>query len=144
CRERKFNRDRIEAGSKISTRPDRRENKDVGRRIVPGSSSVDEYSGYRSFRYPACPFQRSQRWALAATFDRVDTFRIKDCMNIKVFQDKPSLAGAAADQAATAIRKAISEKGTARIIAATGASQFEFLDALTAMRDIDWKRVEMF
>src|SRR3954465_8518074 len=65
-------------------------------------------------------------------------------MNIKVFKEKLTLAGAAADQAATIIRKAISDKGAARIIAATGASQFEFLDALTAMRDIDWKQVEMF
>ena len=65
-------------------------------------------------------------------------------MNITVFKDKASLAAAAADQAATIIRAAISEKGAARIIAATGASQFEFLDALTAMPDIDWKQVEMF
>ena len=65
-------------------------------------------------------------------------------MNITVFKDKRSLAAAAAAQAATTIRKAISDKGAARIIAATGASQFEFLDALTAMPDIDWKRVEMF
>jgi glucosamine-6-phosphate deaminase len=65
-------------------------------------------------------------------------------MNIKVFKDKLTLARAAADQAATIIRKAISDKGASRIIAATGASQFEFLDALTAMRDIDWKHVEMF
>ena len=65
-------------------------------------------------------------------------------MNITVFKDKASLAVAAAAQAATIIRGAISEKGTARIIAATGASQFEFLDALTAMPDIDWKQVEMF
>src|SRR5438270_4928079 len=65
-------------------------------------------------------------------------------MSITVFKDKRSLAAAAAAQAATTIRKAISDKGAARIIAATGASQFEFLDALTAMPDIDWKRVEMF
>ena len=65
-------------------------------------------------------------------------------MNIKIFKNKASLAGAAAVQAATSIRKAISDKGSARIIAATGASQFEFLDALTAMPDIDWKQVEMF
>ncbi len=65
-------------------------------------------------------------------------------MNLKVFKDKASLADAAAAQAATSIRKAISDKGAARIIAATGASQFEFLDALTAIPDIDWKRVEMF
>jgi glucosamine-6-phosphate deaminase len=65
-------------------------------------------------------------------------------MNIAVFKDKASLAAGAAAQAATAIRKAISDKGGARIIAATGASQFEFLDVLTGMPDIDWKRVEMF
>ena len=65
-------------------------------------------------------------------------------MNVKVFKDKASLAGAAAAQAATTIRKATDDKGAARIIAATGASQFEFLDALTAMSDVDWARVEMF
>ena len=32
----------------------------------------------------------------------------------------------------------------ARIIAATGASQFDFLEALTATTNIDWGRVEMF
>jgi len=65
-------------------------------------------------------------------------------MDIKVLKDKASLAGAAAAEAATSIRRAIADKGAARIIAATGASQFEFLDALTAMPDIDWKQVEMF
>ena len=65
-------------------------------------------------------------------------------MNINVFKDKVSLAMAAAEQAASIIRNAIHQKGTARIIAATGASQFEFLDALTKAPDVDWKRVEMF
>jgi glucosamine-6-phosphate deaminase len=65
-------------------------------------------------------------------------------MNIAVFKDKASLAAAAAGEAATTIRKAISKKGAARIIAATGASQFEFLEALTATPDINWERVEMF
>lgn len=65
-------------------------------------------------------------------------------MDIKIFKDKTSLAGAAAAQAATSIRKAIFDQGEARIIAATGASQVEFLDALTAIPDVDWKRVEMF
>src|SRR5437588_5293084 len=65
-------------------------------------------------------------------------------MIIKVFKDKLSLADAAAEQAARHIRDAITTKGSARIIAATGASQFEFLDALTAAPDVDWKRVEMF
>src|SRR6266699_2822801 len=65
-------------------------------------------------------------------------------MIIKVFKDKRSLADAAAEQAARHIRDAISTNGGARIIAATGASQFEFLDALTAAPDVHWKRVEMF
>ncbi len=65
-------------------------------------------------------------------------------MIIKVFKDKHLLANAAAEQAAGQIRHAISQKGSARLIAATGASQFEFLDALTAAPDVEWKRVEMF
>src|SRR5437667_1926542 len=65
-------------------------------------------------------------------------------MIIKVFKDKLSLANAAAERAARHIRDAISTNGSARIIAATGASQFEFLDALTSAPDVDWKRVEMF
>jgi glucosamine-6-phosphate deaminase len=63
---------------------------------------------------------------------------------IKVFGDKRALARAAAEQAAAALRQAILERGQARIVVATGASQLEFLDALTRMDDIDWQRVEMF
>lgn len=65
-------------------------------------------------------------------------------MLIRVFKDKTTLGQAAAEQAANAIRRAISERGEARIIAATAASQFEFLDALTKASGIDWTRVEAF
>src|SRR5215469_4972785 len=65
-------------------------------------------------------------------------------MNLRVFPDKYELAKAAAVDAATAIRTAILERGRARIIAATGASQFEFLDELTKSPGIDWENVEMF
>jgi glucosamine-6-phosphate deaminase len=65
-------------------------------------------------------------------------------MLLRVFSDKVSLGQAAADQAATAIRRAISERGHARIIAATAASQREFLDALTKAPGIDWSKVEAF
>ena len=51
---------------------------------------------------------------------------------------------AAAKQAAQAIRGAIAGRGRARIVAATGASQFSFLEALTAESGIDWKRVAFF
>src|SRR5438067_6691100 len=65
-------------------------------------------------------------------------------MVINIYDDKISLGHAAAEQAAVSLRNAIEGRGGARIIAATGASQFEFLDALTAMPKIEWRRVEMF
>ena len=65
-------------------------------------------------------------------------------MNVKVFPDKTLLGGEAALQAVAAIRRAVAQKGVARIIAATGASQFEFLSALTEMPDVDWRSVELF
>ena len=51
---------------------------------------------------------------------------------------------AAADHAARSLRNAISDHGYARMIAATGASQFELLEALTSLPGIDWSRVEVF
>jgi len=63
---------------------------------------------------------------------------------VRVFEDKISLSSAAADQAAAAVRRAILDRGCARIIVATGASQLDFLDALTKAENIDWQRVEMF
>jgi glucosamine-6-phosphate deaminase len=65
-------------------------------------------------------------------------------MIIKVYHDKKSLGRAAADHAAISLRHAIHDRDRARIIAATGASQFEFLDALTTAPEIDWSQVEMF
>jgi glucosamine-6-phosphate deaminase len=63
---------------------------------------------------------------------------------LKVFNDRIVLGQAAADQASAAIRRALAERGQARIIAATAASQLEFLDALTRAPGIDWLRVEVF
>ena len=65
-------------------------------------------------------------------------------MLLRVFNDKTALGRAAAEQAATAIRRAITERGQARIVAATAASQLEFLDALTNTPGIDWTKVEAF
>ena len=65
-------------------------------------------------------------------------------MLLKVFPDKSSLSGAAAEQAANAIRRALAQRGHARIVAATAASQIEFLDALTKAAGIDWCKVEAF
>ena len=63
---------------------------------------------------------------------------------IEILADKYSLAQAAADHAARCLRRALSHQGSARLVAATGASQFEFLDALISASNIDWSRVELF
>ncbi len=65
-------------------------------------------------------------------------------MLLRVFDDKVSLGKAAAIQAASAIRSAIAERGQARVVAASAASQFEFLEALTVSPGMQWKRVELF
>src|ERR1700692_2725977 len=43
-------------------------------------------------------------------------------VNLKIFEDKRLLSRAAAEQAGAAIRRAIAERGSARIVAATGGS----------------------
>ncbi|HMJ22892.1 MAG TPA: 6-phosphogluconolactonase, partial [Terriglobales bacterium] len=65
-------------------------------------------------------------------------------MVIECFSDKREMAKVAAEQAAAELRRVIHERGKARIITATGAAQFEFLDALTSLPGLDWTRVEMF
>jgi glucosamine-6-phosphate deaminase len=65
-------------------------------------------------------------------------------MKIEVFPDKKSLAQSAATDAANALREALNKSGSARIIAATGAAQFDFLELLTQTAGIDWSNIEMF
>lgn len=65
-------------------------------------------------------------------------------MRLRVFEKRDSLGKAAAEQSSAAIQNAIREKGTARIIAASAASQFDFLEALIAITGVDWARVELF
>jgi len=63
---------------------------------------------------------------------------------VRIFEDKMSLSRAAAEQASAAVRRAIIDRGKARIVVATGTSQLDFLDALSKSANIDWRRVEMF
>jgi glucosamine-6-phosphate deaminase len=65
-------------------------------------------------------------------------------LQIKILGDKGSLSRAAAEHAANSLRSVLREKTTVRLVAATGASQLEFLEALTSASDIDWPRVEVF
>lgn len=65
-------------------------------------------------------------------------------MQLKIFPTSNALADAAADHAARCIRAALAARGSARIIAATGASQMAFLNRLVSLPGIEWARVEMF
>ena len=64
-------------------------------------------------------------------------------MEVKVFDNKLELGEAAADDATRIIQQAIADRDAAYVIAATGASQFEFLDALVR-KEIDWSKVVFF
>jgi glucosamine-6-phosphate deaminase len=65
-------------------------------------------------------------------------------MEIRRFETKLEMAQAAAERAAEALRAAIAHDRDAHVIAATGASQFEFLDVLTRMPGIDWSKTVFF
>jgi len=65
-------------------------------------------------------------------------------MQVKTFETKKEMGKAAAEEAARILTSAIKEKGEAVFVAATGASQFEFLNALTSISSIDWSRTTMF
>ena len=64
-------------------------------------------------------------------------------MEVRIYHDADSLGAAASRKCAQIINKAIGEKGEARIILSTGASQFETLSHLVA-EDVDWSKVTMF
>ncbi|HVO09385.1 MAG TPA: glucosamine-6-phosphate deaminase [Vicinamibacteria bacterium] len=65
-------------------------------------------------------------------------------MLTRVFETKQAMAEAAAAHTAAALADAITARGEARAIAATGASQFEFLDALCRLPGVDWAKVVFF
>lgn len=65
-------------------------------------------------------------------------------MKLHLYATKSALGEAAAATGAQAIRDAIAAHGRAHIIIATGASQFEMLDALVRQPGIDWSKVTGF
>ena len=64
-------------------------------------------------------------------------------MKLVISKSTKELGKASADHAAKLINQAIAEKGYARILLSTGASQFPFFEEFIK-EDIDWSRVEMF
>jgi len=65
-------------------------------------------------------------------------------MKIEKFETKQEMGKAAAKEAARILISTIKEKDKAVFIAATGASQFEFLENLTSISSIDWSKTTMF
>jgi len=65
-------------------------------------------------------------------------------METRIFATKEEMGAAAAARAASILGEAIDARGRAHVIAATGASQFAFLDSLTRVSDVDWARVVFF
>jgi len=64
-------------------------------------------------------------------------------MEIVISNSKSELGEKAATTGAGLIRKAIQTNGTANIIVATGASQFEMLNELIK-QNVDWSKVTAF
>ncbi len=65
-------------------------------------------------------------------------------MNIAVYKTKEEMGERAASHAAQEIESAITSRGEAVIILATGTSQFETLKKLTLFPGIHWECVVMF
>jgi glucosamine-6-phosphate deaminase len=65
-------------------------------------------------------------------------------MHKYLFPTKLEMARAAAEKAAEIINESSVRNGHATFVAATGASQFEFLDALISDHKIDWSKTTMF
>jgi glucosamine-6-phosphate deaminase len=64
-------------------------------------------------------------------------------MNLKISKNPQELGNAAALEAAKILKDRIAEKGKARLVLSTGASQFDTFKALVKT-DVDWSKVEMF
>jgi glucosamine-6-phosphate deaminase len=67
----------------------------------------------------------------------------KDNLKVKIFENKEKMGKAAAVSVAEKLNIAISEKGFANLILATGASQFQFLEHLQ-QQAIGWKKITVF
>lgn len=65
-------------------------------------------------------------------------------MNIQISENPQQLGIAAGREAAAHIKETIAKNGSANVILATGASQFETLNELIKDGDIDWSKVTMF
>jgi glucosamine-6-phosphate deaminase len=66
-----------------------------------------------------------------------------DALTVNVYHTKNELGQASANFVADTLNTAIENNGKANLILATGASQFEFLDALKNL-DVEWSKITSF
>src|ERR1700733_1213029 len=86
-------------------------------------------------------------WQVCPMCCAINTFcasMVRAHIMVKILPSKPEMAQAAARHAADSLRLLLAAKETVRLLAATGAAQFEFLQALGTEQGIDWARVELF
>lgn len=67
-----------------------------------------------------------------------------ESLPIEIYDSKQSMGQAAAEAARTILKEAITTRGSARVILATGNSQLTFLHALREFDDIDWSVITVF
>jgi glucosamine-6-phosphate deaminase len=65
-------------------------------------------------------------------------------MQIKIAESRAAMGRYVAEIAAAHLRDVLSKQAEANLIVATGSSQFEVLDSLVQMPNIDWARVNGF
>jgi glucosamine-6-phosphate deaminase len=63
---------------------------------------------------------------------------------IKIAQDRQGLGNFSGQLAAEHLKQVLASQPRARVVVATGSSQFEVLQALTAAKGVDWSRVDGF
>ncbi len=66
-----------------------------------------------------------------------------DNLDVLIYETTVDMGKAAADFVQRKLSEAITEKGSANLILATGASQFKFLEALKE-RNIEWQKITVF
>ena len=65
-------------------------------------------------------------------------------LHYTILEDAAAIGEASGKEAAHKIKEAITQRGNANVILATGTSQFETLQQLLADKEIDWSCVNMF
>jgi glucosamine-6-phosphate deaminase len=70
--------------------------------------------------------------------------RIVGEMRTVVHEDVQAMAHSAADEAVAALRAAVSSRGSARAMFATGNSQLAFVAEIVQRTDVPWERVTVF